>query len=86
MFHRTSDFQQFIEREWRCTYGLWIDSLIRSLAWVREDKFIIDIKCMHICEDGEIHGEPKPTNRLRRFRHVEPAVESDTDYRVHEQV
>jgi hypothetical protein len=86
MFHRTSDCQQFLEREWRCTYGLWIFSLIRSLACLREDKFIADVKSMHINEDVEnaVDGEPKPTNRLGRFRHVEPAVESDTDYRVHE--
>ena len=63
-----------------------IDSLIRGLACLREDKFIANVNCMHIIEDVEnaVDGEPKPTNRLGRFRHVEPAVESDTDYRDHE--
>lgn len=41
---------------------------------------------MHIIEDIEnvVDGKPKPPNRLGRFRHVEPAVESDTDYRERE--
>ena len=65
---------------------MWIPPCICSLARLGENKFISDVDSMHIIEDIEnvVDGKPKPPNRLGRFRHVEPAVESDTDYRERE--